>query len=84
MPTKVDITSSDLDPFAQFTRPPPNETSAERDAREVREAEEKRISDKIDDDLRKERAAMKKKSVCVLLLGQSENGTSFRTTIVYI
>jgi guanine nucleotide-binding protein alpha-1 subunit len=75
MPTKLDI--ADSDPFAAFTRPPANETSMERKAREAREAEEKRVSDRIDDELRKERMAMKKKKnvVCVLLLGQSESGT---------
>lgn len=75
MPTKLDI--PDSDPFAAFTRPPANETAVERNTREAREAEEKRVSDRIDDELRKERAAMKKKknNVCVLLLGQSESGT---------
>jgi guanine nucleotide-binding protein alpha-1 subunit len=75
MPAKRE--APDYDPFAIFTRPPANETPTERSAREAREAEEKRVSDKIDEELKKERLAMKKKKndVCVLLLGQSESGT---------
>lgn len=67
---------SEPDPFAFFHAPPPNETPGERVAREVREAEAKRISDKIDDQLKAEKLALKKQRyiVRVLLLGQSESG----------
>ncbi|TFK34970.1 G-protein alpha subunit [Crucibulum laeve] len=59
--------------------PPPNETPAARALRERQEAEAQRTSDKIDEQIRAERAAMKKKEkgiVRVLLLGQSESGKS--------
>ncbi|KAJ7200210.1 G-protein alpha subunit [Mycena pura] len=67
------------DPFALALQPPPNETPAARQERVERELEEKRVSDQIDEDLRRERAEGKKRSkreVKVLLLGQSESGKS--------
>lgn len=66
------------DPLAVVTAPPPNETPAERAAREEREAEAQRISDQIDDELRADKVALKKEEqmVKVLLLGQSESGKS--------
>ena len=67
------------DPLAVFTDPPPGETAEQKVAREAREAEEKRISDEIDEGIKKDRAAMKKEKemvVKVLLLGQSESGKS--------
>ncbi|KAG6901805.1 hypothetical protein C0995_007741 [Termitomyces sp. Mi166 len=66
---------SENDPFTIFTAPPANETSAEKSARERREAEEKRISDRIDEEIKAEKAVMKKQRavVKVLLLGQSES-----------
>ncbi|KAF8958910.1 guanine nucleotide binding protein, alpha subunit [Flammula alnicola] len=70
--------TSDQDPFALFHTPPPNETPGERAARQAKEAEEKRVSDQIDDQLKAERLALKKQkyTVRVLLLGQSESGKS--------
>ncbi|KNZ73701.1 Guanine nucleotide-binding protein G(t) subunit alpha-3 [Termitomyces sp. J132] len=67
---------SENDPFAIFITPPENETPAEKSARERRETEEKRISDRIDEEIKAEKAAMKKQRavVKVLLLGQSESG----------
>ncbi|KAG5641747.1 hypothetical protein DXG03_004292 [Asterophora parasitica] len=67
------------DPFAIFTTPPPDETPQEKTLRERREVEEKRVSDGIDEEIKAEKAALKKtqKSVVkVLLLGQSESGKS--------
>ncbi|KAJ7260485.1 guanine nucleotide binding protein, alpha subunit [Mycena haematopus] len=67
------------DPFSLVLQPPPNETPAERQKRVELEQEQKRVSDQIDDELRKERSDKKKKSrreVKVLLLGQSESGKS--------
>ncbi|KAJ6615783.1 guanine nucleotide binding protein, alpha subunit [Mycena sp. CBHHK59/15] len=61
------------------THTPPDETPSERQARLEQEQEEKRVSDEIDDDLRRERADRKKRArreVRVLLLGQSESGKS--------
>ncbi|KAJ6463512.1 guanine nucleotide binding protein, alpha subunit [Mycena sanguinolenta] len=67
--------SFEEDPLTAALAPPPNETPAERDARERIEAEAKRISDEIDALLRREREAEKKrKPVKLLLLGQSESG----------
>ncbi|KAF8900438.1 guanine nucleotide binding protein, alpha subunit [Gymnopilus junonius] len=56
--------------------PPPDETYEQRLQREAAEAEAKRISDEIDEQLRKEREAdrRKRKPVKLLLLGQSESG----------
>ncbi|KII91425.1 hypothetical protein PLICRDRAFT_507933 [Plicaturopsis crispa FD-325 SS-3] len=66
------------DPLSVFMLPPANETPEEKAEREAREAEAQRISDAIDEDLKKERAALKreKKIAKVLLLGQSESGKS--------
>lgn len=67
------------DPLSVFTDPPPDETDEQRAVRETREAEEKRVSDEIDEGIRKDKAAMKKEKeqvVKVLLLGQSESGKS--------
>ena len=68
--------SESVDPIDLLAAPPKDETSAERAVREAREAEAKRISDAIDEQLRVERAARTKKKapVKVLLLGQSESG----------
>jgi guanine nucleotide-binding protein subunit alpha len=68
--------ATDQDPFAIFHTPPPNETAGERAVRIEKEAEAKRISDRIDEQLKAERLALKKQKsvVRVLLLGQSESG----------
>jgi polynucleotide 5'-kinase involved in rRNA processing len=71
--------SASADPLAIVTAPPPDETDEERATREAEEAEAKRISDLIDEDLKEEKAALKKEKqslVKVLLLGQSESGKS--------
>lgn len=78
---------SNDDPLAFFTRPPDGESPAERAAREKREAEERRVSEKIDEELKLERATMKKKAeneVRVLLLGQSESGKRRFTSDFFI
>ena len=67
----------DDDPLALAIAPPPNETAEQRDARLNAEAEARRISEKIDEQLRTEKATQRKKrsqTVKVLLLGQSESG----------
>ncbi|EDR05340.1 heterotrimeric G protein alpha subunit B [Laccaria bicolor S238N-H82] len=73
--------ATDHDPLAIFMRPPPNETPTERGAREEREAHARQISDQIDEQLKKDKAALKRQNgfVRLLLLGQSESGKS--TTI---
>lgn len=66
------------DPLAAALRPPPNETPAEREIRLQKEGEAKKVSDAIDEQIRQERAQLKKSKadVKVLLLGQSESGKS--------
>lgn len=67
------------DPLARALVPPPGETSEERERRLHGEAEAQRVSDQIDEALRQERAALKKKKVMkMLLLGQAESG-AFRS-----
>jgi hypothetical protein len=63
------------DPLTRAIAPPPNESIQERDARIHREREAKRVSDEIDEELRK---GSKKgtKPVKILLLGASIS-TSF-------
>ncbi|KAI0644624.1 G-alpha-domain-containing protein [Trametes meyenii] len=66
------------DPLSRAIAPPQNETNAERWAREQREAQARRISEQIDEQIRAEKLAMKKRKqpVRLLLLGQSESGKS--------
>ncbi|KAI0717210.1 G-alpha-domain-containing protein [Cerioporus squamosus] len=66
------------DPLSVALEPPPNETPAERWAREQAEAQARRISEQIDDQIRAEKLALKKRKppIKVLLLGQSESGKS--------
>jgi len=63
--------SLDEDPLTLAIAPPPDETYEQRQIREAAEAEAKRISDEIDEQIRKEREAerRKKKPVKLLLLG---------------
>ncbi|OSX63793.1 hypothetical protein POSPLADRAFT_1169191 [Postia placenta MAD-698-R-SB12] len=70
-------TTSD-DPLTQAIAPPPDESEVARAERLRQEAEAKRISDDIDEELKRERAVWKKnKSLFkLLLLGQSESGKS--------
>lgn len=67
--------SSD-DPFALILAPPSDESLEAKQVRERAEADARRVSDSIDEQLRQERIALKKKKkpVKVLLLGQSESG----------
>lgn len=66
------------DPLAAALAPPPGESAEERAARVRREEEAKRVNDEIDERLREERAAWKRRrsDFKLLLLGQSESGTS--------
>ncbi|KAJ8469127.1 hypothetical protein ONZ51_g9200 [Trametes cubensis] len=67
----------DEDPLSRLLAPPPNETAEEREIRLRLEAEARMRSERIDDQLRAEKAALKKnRPVKVLLLGQSESGKS--------
>ncbi|KAJ3888307.1 guanine nucleotide binding protein, alpha subunit [Lentinula edodes] len=66
------------DPLTEALKPPESETELERRARLEEEAEAKRVSEQIDEDLRLERESMKRKrgDVKLLLLGQAESGKS--------
>lgn len=66
------------DPLALALSPPPNETPEQRSAREQAEAEARKTSEAIDEQIRQEKIALKKKKkpVKILLLGQSESGKS--------
>jgi hypothetical protein len=68
--------SSDHDPLAAAIAPPQNESPAARTARLRAEAEARRVSDEIDEQLKQERALRRRQRPCVkvLLLGQSESG----------
>jgi len=68
--------SSDNDPLAAAIAPPQNETPEARAARLRAEAEARRVSDEIDEQLKQERASRRRHRpyVKVLLLGQSESG----------
>lgn len=71
------IPSVGLDPLASLLAPPPNETPQQKAARERAEAEARKVSEAIDEQIRQERIAMRKRGpVKVLLLGQSESGKS--------
>ncbi|TFY82532.1 hypothetical protein EWM64_g1482 [Hericium alpestre] len=69
---------SDKDPLSIAWAPPANETPEEKAARLEREAAAQRVSDAIDESLKAESAALKKrpKAIKLLLLGQSESGKS--------
>jgi hypothetical protein len=70
--------SSNGDPFDAVLRPPPDETPAQREMRILAEQQAKQVSDAIDEQLRVERAELKRNrpDVKILLLGQSESGKS--------
>jgi len=63
--------SNDEDPLALAIAPPPDETPEERLVREAAEAEAKRISDEIDEQIARDREQMKKtkRPMKLLLLG---------------
>lgn len=62
----------DIDPLTLAIAPPPDETPEQRQIREAAEAEAKRVSDEIDEQIRKERELdkKKKKPMKLLLLGE--------------
>ena len=63
------------DPLTRALAPPEDETAEARDARLRAEAEARRVSDAIDEQLGRERAALRKRKLMkMLLLGQSESG----------
>jgi guanine nucleotide-binding protein alpha-1 subunit len=64
------------DPFYEFMQPPADETPAQKTARQKRELDAQRVSDGIDEEIKKDRAMEKKRKqiIRVLLLGQAESG----------
>ena len=66
----------DYDPLAAAIAPPPDESPDARNVRLREEAEARRISDEIDEQLKQDRASRRRQRPCVkvLLLGQSESG----------
>ncbi|KXN83195.1 Guanine nucleotide-binding protein alpha-4 subunit [Leucoagaricus sp. SymC.cos] len=67
---------TDDDPLTLALMPPPDETWEQRQVREAAEAEAKRVSDEIDEQIKREREneRRRKRPVKLLLLGQSESG----------
>jgi hypothetical protein len=65
--------SFEEDPLALAIAPPPDESLEQRHAREMAEAEARKVSDEIDEQLKREREGekRKKKPVKLLLLGTS-------------
>ncbi|KAI9510065.1 guanine nucleotide binding protein, alpha subunit [Russula earlei] len=72
-----------IDPLSRALAPPARESAAQRAAREAKEAEGRRVSDLIDEQIKLEKHAnsRKKTPVKVLMLGQAESG---KTTTVKI
>ena len=69
--------NANRDPLDDVLRPPLGETEEERFIRLQTEEKAKRVSDAIDEAIRQERQAAKKKDVVrLLLLGQSESGAT--------
>ncbi|KAI5116845.1 hypothetical protein M0805_006077 [Coniferiporia weirii] len=66
------------DPLARALLPPDDESPVERDSRIRKEQAAKKISDDIDEQIRLDKAELKrqKNGIKVLLLGQSESGKS--------
>ncbi|KAI9442671.1 G-alpha-domain-containing protein [Lactarius indigo] len=67
-----------LDPLARALAPPEDETPEHRAVREAKETEARRVSERIDEQIRMEKQAnsRKKLPVKVLMLGQVESGKS--------
>lgn len=75
----------DFDPLDEVLRPPIDETEQDRVIRQAQEAEARRVSQAIDDSIRAEKQAQKKKGIVrLLLLGQSESGMSDVVNIIYV
>lgn len=69
------VAMSSDDPLDFVLLPPPNETPSERQIRLAREEEARQVSYGIDQAIKAERAAMRRRRIVrLLLLGQSESG----------
>ena len=66
------------DPLSLVMAPPSDETPDQRARRLADEEEARRVSQEIDESIRRERSIQrKKKAVKLLLLGQSESGAYY-------
>jgi guanine nucleotide-binding protein alpha-1 subunit len=65
------------DPLLRALAPPPDETPAQRAVREAREQEARLVSERIDDEIRKEASLRRKTPVKVALLGHGEGASGF-------
>lgn len=76
MPRPNRTSLDSVDPLTAAIAPPSNESPEQKAKREQEEAEARRVSDQIDEQLKAEKAALKRKKppIKVLLLGQSESG----------
>jgi guanine nucleotide-binding protein alpha-1 subunit len=70
------------DPLSEAFAPPANESPMQRAAREAEEAEARRVSERIDEQIRLENQR-KRTAVKVLLLGQEGSGTSSSSLPAY-
>ncbi len=78
MVTLTRISDESVDPLARALAPPADETPDHRAVREAKETEARRVSERIDEQIRLEKQAnsRKKDPVKVLMLGQAESGAS--------
>jgi hypothetical protein len=65
-----------IDPLSRALSPPAKESTEQRVQREAKEIEARRVSERIDDQLKSEKqtSSRKKAPVRVLMLGQAESG----------
>jgi len=69
--------SAGNDPLDAVFKPPPDESPDAKEARLAEEEHAKRVSKAIDESIKAEKQILKKQKVVrLLLLGQSESGTS--------
>lgn len=78
------ISDDPTDPFLQLLTPPLGETPTQTTARQERERTAQRISDEIDEEIKKSKAQAKKESaiVRILLLGQAESGEILKASLL--
>ncbi|KAI9457117.1 G-alpha-domain-containing protein [Lactarius psammicola] len=78
MVTLTRVSDESLDPLTRALAPPVDETPEHRAVREAKETEARRVSERIDEQIKLEKQAnsRKKVPVKVLMLGQTESGKS--------
>lgn len=72
----LSLLEESTDPLSRVLVPPVNESSEQRAMREAKEAEARRVSERIDEQIKSEKQAKSRirGQVKVLLLGQAESG----------